>query len=346
MRRYLNAIFGNRDICRSLGESIEKNALSHAILIEGDKGSGKRTLAQEIAKALLCEERENKSTPLPCCACRACYLVDHALAADLHYISRGERATLGVDAVREMIEDTTMSSTEFDQKIYIFEDAHTMTAGAQNALLKIMEEPPEGVVLILLTESADSMLTTVRSRARLIRMQRFTPEEITEYLKTDAEELIRPYASRTEELDALLLLAGGSIGEAKRLLTPESATVAKRERAEIFAILEALSKKSYASLSASLAALPQKREELKASLLLLHRALRDLILLKRAEAPPLTFFSSKDEIKDPVAALRIGMLFAFTDAVEGALTELERNAGIGSTVTMLAAKLRNAQKER
>ena len=148
MRRYLNAIFGNRDVCRSLGESIERNALSHAILIEGDRGSGKRTLAKEIAKAMLCEERENSSFPLPCLGCRACYLVENGLATDLHFISRGDRATLGVDTVREMIEDTTMSATEFDHRIYIFEDAHTMTAGAQNALLKVLEEPPQNVFFI------------------------------------------------------------------------------------------------------------------------------------------------------------------------------------------------------
>ena len=122
MRRYLDAIFGNQNLRLSLGESIEKNALSHAILIEGDEGSGKHTLAKEIAKAVLCEEKSNPDLPLPCCGCRACYLVENGLAADLHFISRGDRATLGVDVVRDMIEDTTMSSTEFDHKIYIFEE--------------------------------------------------------------------------------------------------------------------------------------------------------------------------------------------------------------------------------
>ncbi|MBE6656398.1 MAG: hypothetical protein E7609_06000 [Ruminococcaceae bacterium] len=346
MRQYLDAIFGNRESCRSLGESIEKNALSHALLIEGDAGSGKRTFAKEVAKAMLCENRENKSMPLPCSECRACYLVDHELALDLHFITKGERATIGVDTVREVIEDTNMSSTEFSHKIYVFEDAHTMTAGAQNALLKTMEEPPEGVKLILLTESADSMLTTVRSRARLLRMQRFTKDEIKAYLQENEPELIRPYSSRPEELEAILLLAGGSIGEAIRLLSPESAATVKKERDKTLAVLNALSGKSYAPLSLALAALPAKREELKQSLLLLHTALCDLILLKRAERPPLSFFPSAEELPESIAALRIHMLFAFTDAIEEAVEQLDRNAGLQSTVTMLAAKLRNAQKER
>lgn len=346
MRRYLDAIFGNRESCRSLGESIERNALSHALLIEGDAGSGKRTLAKEIAKAMLCEARESKELPLPCCSCRACYLVEHGLAADLHFITRGDRATIGVDTVRDMIEDTAMSATEFDHKIYIFEEAHTMTAGAQNALLKIMEEPPDGVKLILLTESADSMLTTVRSRSRLLRMQRFTADEIKSYLMANEGELIRPYRTKEEELDTLLLLAGGSIGEAMRLLAPETAPHVKREREETLAVLEALADKSYAALWGAISAFPQKREELKNALLLLHRAMRDLILLKRAEAPPLSFFPKAQDIPESIMSLRIGMLFAFTDAIEEAVAELERNAGIQSTVTMLTAKLRNAQKER
>lgn len=346
MRRYLEAVFGNRENCRALGESIEKNALSHALLIEGDSGAGKRTLAREIAKALLCEERENKNLPLPCCSCRACYLVENGLAPDVHYISRGDRATLGVDAIREMIKDTAMASTEFDARIYVFEDAHTMTAGAQNALLKIMEEPPDGVSLILLTESADSMLTTVRSRARLLRMQRFTKEEIASYLAENKPDVFLPYKAKKEELDALLMLSGGSIGEAIRLLSPESAATARGEREAVLTLLSSLSKKSYSALYKAISALPQKREEFKSALLLLQSAVCDLILSMRAEEPPFTFFPSKEAIPESLNTLRISTLFAFNDAIEETLSELDRNANLQMTVTMFTARLRNAQKER
>ena len=346
MRRYLDAVFGNRDSCRALGESIEKNALSHALLIEGGNGSGKHTLAKEIAKALLCENGTDKNVPLPCSSCRACHLVENNLAPDVHFISRGDRATLGVDAVREMIKDTAMASTEFDHKIYIFEDAHTMTAGAQNALLKIMEEPPKGVTILLLTESADNMLTTVRSRARLLRMQRFTREDIFSYLSQQRQELILPYQSKKEELDELLMLSDGSIGSAMRLLTPESAAIAKSEREETLAVLSALSQKSYATLHKAISALPQKREEMKEALLMLQNAVCDLILHTRAEEPPFSFFPSSRSIPEHLTAMRISTLFAFHDAIETTIEELDRNANIQMTVTMLTARLRNAQKER
>lgn len=346
MRRYLTAVFGNADTRTALGQSIENASLSHAILIEGDLGSGKHTLAKEIAMASLCENRTNKQHPLPCRACRACHLAEEGLAPDIHYISRGDKSTLGIDAVREMIADTAMAAVEFENKLYIFEEAETMTAQAQNALLKIMEEPPEGVKILLLTESADSMLTTVRSRARLVRMQRFTPSEIEAYLTASNPALIGIVGMQEEEKNTILLSAGGSIGRAITLLSPQSKAGIKKEREEILSVLSALSQKSYATLLRALIALPQKREDLSRALLLLHTALTDLILCKRAETPPLSFFPTKESIPEGPASLRIGVLFAFTDAVAHTITELERNANISASVTALAACLRNAQKER
>ncbi len=335
MRRYLEAIFGNRDNCLSLGKSIEKNALPHAILIEGDEGSGKRTLAREIAKASLCEMRHDGNAPLPCRACRACHLVENGLAPDVHDIRREDKATLGVDSVREMIGDTAMASTEFDTRFYIFEDADTMTAQAQNALLKILEEPPEGVKILLLTKSADAMLSTVRSRARLVRMQRFTAEEISSYL-TEREPALRRSFSSDEALFELLLSAGGSIGRAVKLLSPQSQSALKKEREETLSVLKALAERSYSPLFSAISALPQKREELSRALDRLHTALCDLVLLKRAEAPPLAFFPKADAIPDELLAFRIDTLFLFTDAVERGIAELERNANVTTTKTALA----------
>jgi len=346
MRQYLNLVFGNTDTRLSLGKSTEQASLPHAILIEGDRGCGKHTLAKEITMAALCENKENLSHPLPCRACRACHLVNEGLVPDIHYISRGDKATLGVDAVREMIDDTVMSSVEFDYKFYVFEDAETMTVQAQNALLKIMEEPPASVKIILLTESADGMLSTVRSRARIFRMQRFTPEKITEYLEKREPSLLSLCQEDNAELNTLLLTANGSIGKAITLLSPQSRATVKKERDEVLSLLTALTKKSYASLLQALFALPQKREDLSRALLLFHTAIRDLILLKRAENPPLCFFPSFDAIPEALSALRIGTLFAFIDATRDTVSELEKNANIQATLTAFAARMRNIQKVR
>ena len=341
MRQYFDAVFGNRETCTALGKSIESDALYHALLIEGDTGSGKRTLAKEISKAVLCECKNDVTRPLPCGECRACQLAERGLIPDIHYFSRGERTTLGVEAVREMIDDTVMAATEFDSKIYIFEDAHTMTVQAQNALLKVLEEPPHGVNIILLCESADAMLTTIRSRARLLRMQRFTAEEIRRFLFEK-----EPGTLRENELSSILPRAEGSIGRALALLSPQSMSAAKKENDMIFSLLSALTDKSYAPLYSALSVLPQKREELCRFLRLFHTALRDLILLTREEKTPLIFFSSPDAVPEKLKGFRIGSLIAFADATENTIEALTRNANITTAETALACRLRNAQKER
>ena len=206
---------------------------------------------------------------------------------------------------------------------------------AQNALLKILEEPPEGVKILLLTKSADAMLSTVRSRARLVRMQRFTAEEISSYL-TEREPALRRSFSSDEALFELLLSAGGSIGRAVKLLSPQSQSALKKEREETLSVLKALAERSYSPLFSAISALPQKREELSRALDRLHTALCDLVLLKRAEAPPLAFFPKADAIPDELLAFRIDTLFLFTDAVERGIAELERNANVTTTKTALA----------
>ena len=346
MRRYLDQLLGNEETKSALGAAIARTTLSHALLIEGDEGSGKRTLAREIASALLCEAKGDEGASLPCRACRACHLVSEGLAPDVHFITRGDKATLGVDAVREMIGDASMASTEFDYKVYVFEDAHTLTVQAQNALLKVMEEPPEGVVILLLTEEADAMLTTVRSRARLVRMQRFTADELRTHLSRIRPDLLSPLASRPEELTALLLSAEGSIGRAIKLLSPESQAALKKERAQVTAVLDALAEKTYAPLYAALSALPQKRDPLSDALALLHTAVRDLILLQRASDPPLAFFPSREAVPEHLTSFRSRALFAFADVLSTATEELARNANVSTTLTALALRLRNAQKER
>lgn len=346
MREYLNAVFGNRESRLALGKSIEEGRLSHAILIEGPEGSGKRTLAKELAMASLCERRADPSSPLPCRRCRACHLVEENLTPDVHVLGRGDKATISVETVREVRADAMLSATEFDERFYIFEDAHTMTVQAQNALLKVMEEPPTEIKIILLTTSADAMLTTVRSRARLVRMQRFSPREIAEYLKENQPSLLASSANATIDTETLLTAAQGSIGAALTLLSPQSREAVNKKRAEVLAIIEALTARTYAPILQAIGNLPTKRDELTAALLLLHTALRDLILLKRADHPPMTFFPSPEAVPSALCDLSLTALLAVVGATEGALDEIEKNANVTTVQALLGSRLREAQKVR
>lgn len=340
MRQYFADLFGNRAVAMRLGKSAQAGTFSHAMILEGAPGSGKRTLARMIAQALFCENREDMQAPLPCNSCRACRLVRENNAPDVKTVTRGEKATIGVDAIRDIRSDMFLSATEFSKKIYIIEDAHTMTAQAQNALLKVLEEPPTEILILLLCESADALLSTVRSRARLIRMQSFTPGELLRYFERFDPASLAPYRGKEEELNALLSVAGGSIGTARRFLSPAKAAEIEKERAEVKNILAALkSTERFSRLCDCFAGLPAKREPLAALLEELLRALRDLIVRKKAPSAPLCFFSGETELAPFSEGLPLPSLFYAYERTDETLRQIERNANIPTALTLLKCDL-------
>ena len=198
--------------------------------------------------ATLCENKNDPRHPLPCRVCRACHMVDASLAPDIHYISRKDKATLGVDAVREMIDDTVMSSVEFDAKLYIFEDAETMTAQAQNALLKVFEEPPKRVAFILTCEYANQLLATVRSRAVVLKLSTVQKDAAVKYILEQNSEF------NSAEVERAVADEDGNIGRALvRLSGEDKADFTARE------ILSCIGERSELALMKSLLVIEKDR---------------------------------------------------------------------------------------
>lgn len=339
MRRYLEALYGNNRTKALLGSCLTQGTLPHALVLEGPDGSGKRTLAKELAAALVCENKGNESLPLPCHACRACRLVEAENATDVHFITKEDKASLGVDAVRSMRQDVYLSATEFDAKIYIFEDAHTMTTQAQNALLIVLEEPPEGVYFILLADTADDLLVTVKSRARIVRLEKHTRLALEEFLAKKHPTLLASQAP--DALRAACLTADGNIGSLLKLLEPKNREQMQKKRALTLSLLHALSSGRYSLLCEAFAALPTKRDELSESLTHLALAVRDLILLKKDENAPLCFFADSAEWEALLSSFRTDKLFAISDEIGTALERLDRNANSHTVVSLMKANLRS-----
>ncbi|MBP3436290.1 MAG: hypothetical protein J6K61_00075 [Clostridia bacterium] len=339
MRRYLDMLFGNTKIKNDLGKSIESGTLHHAILLEGPSGSGKTTLALQIAAAELCENK-NSSLPLPCGECRACRLVLSGNAADVAVISKGEKATLGVETVREAREDMFLQPTELPKKFYIFKDAHTMTPQAQNALLIVLEEPPKHVNILLLCEESEAMLLTIRSRTRLLRMELFSSDTLRRYFNEKEASLLHSFRDKPKELSAVFMAAGGRIGEAKRLLAPKPLQELLEKRELVEKILsESQAESSFSRLCDAFALLPTKREPLSQILSLLHLALRDCIVCKKAEGASLLYFASKEDAEGAMRRFSLSRLLSMADKVFSALDELERNANVQTVLTLLKCDL-------
>lgn len=170
-------ILGNQKIRHHLRESIIKQSISHAYILAGDNGIGKSKIAREFAMELICEKHTG------CGECPACrqFLAD--AYPDFFYMDADGKESIGIDRIREnIVNDVSIRPYHGKVKIYIIDEADKMTVGAQNALLKTIEEPPEYVVILLLVRNMSLLLETIRSRCIKLLLSAVSTDRIKGWL--------------------------------------------------------------------------------------------------------------------------------------------------------------------
>ncbi len=218
---------------------------SHTYIIDGESGIGKLDFAYFCAMAMLCTEK-NK----PCGYCDSCRKISQQGHPDVTVV--GREKTASVDDVRRLIMKASLKPNDSDKQIFIICNAGRMREEAQNALLKIIEEPPETVAVFLLTESRSSLLPTVLSRGQRIHLDGMRDDDVAEVLREKY-----PQASQRMR-SAAVAYASGNLGMAEHFLSKEATTL----RAKAEKILSyALDKKPY-ELSSALLSPKYKREPL------------------------------------------------------------------------------------
>ena len=343
MRENFSDIFGNEKIKSSLGKSIIDNTLAHAYIIEGPKGSGKKMLAYRIAAALACENKHNSSEPLPCMHCDSCIKIMSQNSPDVFFLEREDgKATITIDAVREMRADMFLSSNESEYKVYIINEAHLMNDASQNALLKVLEEPPENVVTLLLCDSSDTILPTVKSRAQIIRMSLFSSDDMKKFLLKDNRTALSFYNNSKSNFMIALEASQGSIGKALSLMNSKEMSGILKERQVVDGIVSSIVlKEGFVKLHSVFSLLPSKRNELIHELSLLYTAIRDLILLKKSESVTLIYYYDRELAMDISKKAGINRLYAISDAVLSAIESLNLNSNIGLTTNHLLNEIKN-----
>lgn len=341
MKEYFPQIVGNEALRRTLGPELGCGRFSHAYILGGVRGSGKHTLAREMAMAASCERRGEDGVPLPCGVCRSCRKIREGLSPDVILVSREpDKATLGVEVIREMRTTVAVVPNDLEVKFYIIEDAHTMTPAAQNALLLTLEEPPPFVCFLLLAEDTDALLETVRSRAPIHRMRPIERETLSRYLQREPAGAALA-KDAPEELAELLLLSRGWIGEAKLLLDAEKREPLLQRRRFAARTAELLCAGSRSTLLEALLERSgdRNREALIGDLAMLSEALRDLLLLSRTEEAPLIFYTDREAAADLSARFTTARLLALLARLEEAKNALVENANVKLTATLLVSKL-------
>lgn len=171
---------GNENAVSRLGKLLESGRFPHAVIIEGEAGLGKKSFAGFLAAALVCRGEDK-----PCGECSQCKKARDKVHPDIfEYVPSGAANSFHVDTVREIINDAYMQPNEADYKVYILADAHCMNSSAQNALLKILEEPPSYAVFILTASSKSAMLPTVLSRSVEIKLEAVDIEKGAQYISS------------------------------------------------------------------------------------------------------------------------------------------------------------------
>lgn len=204
-------LLGNEQLKENLSAALNRGQAAHFYLISGAPGSGRHTLARLLSAGLQCEAGDK-----PCLRCSACRKALSDTHPDILTIDDPEKKTVPVDLIRQARSDIYIRPNEGKRKIYIFPRAQDMGIPGQNALLKVLEEPPSYGVFLLLTDNPEKLLLTIRSRCTPLRLTAL-PEN------TLRAELRRRFPDAEEELlRAAAVRSGGYLGQAIAMLEGSS----------------------------------------------------------------------------------------------------------------------------
>lgn len=201
-------LVGNSRIRDALMAAVAENRIPHAILLEGDNGTGRHTLMRFLSKAAVCIG-EN----LPCGECRGCHLADTGTHPDITVISPEDgKKNITVAQIRALRNEAYIKPHMAAKRVFVIDRADTMNEQAQNALLKVLEEPPGDIIFILIAESASALLDTIVSRCTVLSL---VPPEMTEAVKY----LIKSTDYSEDVVRETLVSTCGNIGTALEALS-------------------------------------------------------------------------------------------------------------------------------
>ncbi|MGN1141043.1 MAG: DNA polymerase III subunit delta' [Oliverpabstia sp.] len=200
-------IVGHEEVIQHLQNAIRLGKVSHAYILSGEKGSGKKLLANTFAMALQCEKKGVD----PCQECRSCKKAMSRNHPDIIYITHEKPNSIGIEDIRtQLIEDVMIKPYCSSYKIYIIDEAEKLTLQAQNALLKTIEEPPAYAVILLLTSNMETFLPTITSRCVKLNLRPVQESMVKDYLM---EKMHLP--DYQAQMDAAF--SQGNIGKARQM---------------------------------------------------------------------------------------------------------------------------------
>lgn len=331
-------MLGNEHTKKLMAADIRRGTFLHACVLEAPKGTETYRIAVEIAASIACAERKRTEAPLPCGKCQSCAKILSDNCIDVITVDRDDKATIGVQKIRDLMPNVILAPSELEAKIYIINEADKMTEEAQNSLLKILEEPPVAeTYYILCAENSEALLPTIISRAPVMRLNAPDRREVCDILmrETGVDRQKAMYAAAVAE---------NSVYYAKEVIN-ESAD--GKRKISIYSHARTLTemlaeKRSKAEIILYISSLPQKKDETTEILRLIYAGLRDIIAVKRYREASTDLYPTAEDALIPAKKMTVRSAVAVSNAVSEALSALEKNASPKNVMLSFALSAHNA----
>lgn len=279
-----NDIVGHEKLKQHLQAAITHNKVSHAYIINGEQGSGKKLVASVFAQTLQCENPKHDGTGVsPCGVCKSCLQAESMNQPDIIWVTH-EKYSIGVDDIRTQVNnDIGIMPYSSPYKVYIINEAEKMTEQAQNAILKTIEEPPEYGIILLLTDSTSHVLNTILSRCVLLDLKAVKEDEIVRYLVTKYS--IPDYAAKLAAQ-----FSQGNIGKAIRYGTTSDFMQVKED---VLHVLKYIDEMEISEIIDAIKKLSEHKLQVNDCIDFMQLWYRDVLMLKVTNDPNMLLFKEE-----------------------------------------------------
>jgi len=304
----MGEIIGHKSIIDNFIKRVESDEISHAHIIVGENGIGKSNLANKFARNILGKSEDKDYIDI------------------INY--RCKKSSFGVDDVREIVEEINKKPFEGDKKVIIICDGNKLTVQAQNALLKTIEEPPKGVFIILLCESLELILDTIKSRCQIYKLSPLSKDEVRLYIDNINNDGINE-----DEINAAIAYSEGIPGKAEAFLRDSSLKELRNTLVDLLFLLTKGNTRELLNFESKIVAYKDKKEDI---LNILASFIRDIIIYKEIdEVTGLINGDKIESIKKIAIEMSYKKLNNIIDKIGEARKSLQSNSNFQLTIRVM-----------
>lgn len=325
----IKEIVGQDKLLHKLFHSLETGKLGHAYIFNGEEGIGKKTISTEFAAMILCRGPKDGR---PCGQCSSCIKIKSNSHPDL-YVESPEKREYTVEQLSDIQKEMRIKPNESDRKVFIFTEGDKLTVNFQNKFLKILEEPPETVVIIILVNNIKTLLETTVSRCQVIKVNPVSQGQSLEHINQRYGDL--------ENLKFILAFADGNIGRAIKIIEDESFL---RMRSETVEVIKDIVSKDTLKIMSNSVFFEENRDQVMEILDIMILWFRDILIQTKTDGIEYVINSDHYEtIKEQAGLLDCEKIYGIIDILESNKSMLKNNVNYSTAIVNMLIDIKNKQ---